>query len=172
MGLKTRDINNPIEKENNTRKKPPIRLYSSIVHPTPRWPAPEKLNIANEANPIPANTTSAVSAFVDIRRINNAYIIFPIYSKNKDQLGPFKGYISPFPRISGPEPGTAGIKKRLISKASITMDMETCVPSHFSHPCIQNAITPKTAPRTTIGCKRINRRLIKSFVVMVFHRSS
>ncbi len=47
--------------------------------------------MANEASPIPANTTSTVRAFVDNLRINNAYSMFPIYSKNKDQLGPFKG---------------------------------------------------------------------------------
>ena len=92
--------------------------------------------MANEANPIPANPTSTVSTFVGNRRRNRAYSIFPIYSKNKDQLGPFRGYISPFPRTSGPVPGTAGIKKSPISMASITMDMETGVPSHFSEPCI------------------------------------
>ena len=116
---------------------------------------------------------TTMSCLVENRRINRAYRIFPIYSKNKDQLGPFKGYISPFPRTSEPEPGTAGIKKRLRSNASITIDMLTCVPSHFSQPCIQNVIAPKTAPRITIGCKRINLRLKKSFVfIVVFQRSS
>ena len=67
--------------------------------------------MANDANPIPANPTSTVSTFVGNRRRNRAYSIFPIYSKNKDQLGLFRGYISPFPRTSGPVPGTAGIKK-------------------------------------------------------------
>ena len=128
--------------------------------------------MANEASPIPANTTSTVRAFVDNLRINNAYSMFPIYSKNKDQLGPFKGYISPFPRTSGPAPGATGIKNIPISIASITIEMETCEPSHFSQPCMQNVMLPKTAPRTTIGCKRINLRLKKSFVFIVFQRSS
>ena len=104
--------------------------------PTPRCPAPEKLNIANEANPIPAKTISAISAFVDIRRINKAYIIFPIYSKNKDQLGPFKGKHLTISTDLRPGTGYSRYQKRLISKASITMDIETCVPSHFSHPFV------------------------------------
>ena len=31
---------------------------------------------------------------------------------------------------------------------------------------------PMIAPMTTIGCKRMNLRLMKSFIVIVFQRSS
>ena len=48
-----------------------------------------------------------------------------MYSKNSVQIGPFRGNISPFPRTSTPEPGIAGIKNKLRSNASITIDTET-----------------------------------------------
>ena len=50
---------------------------------------------------IPA-TPGMERTFVESLCRKNAYRILPIYSKNKDQLGPFRGYISPTPRISIP----------------------------------------------------------------------
>ena len=112
-GLKMRDNNKPAGNENNNRKEPPIIFSSVKAKPTHISPSgPQR---ANTASPHPADNTNTERTFVESLCRKNAYRILPIYSKNRDQLGPFRGYISPTPRIS--IPGVAGIRKAFISVA-------------------------------------------------------
>ncbi len=99
--------------------------------------------------------------------------MLPIYSKKSDQLGPFSGNISPLPRTSAPAPGSAGIRNRCISSASITIVSDATLPSHISLSAMRKVRVPSNAPMITIGCRRISRRRKKSFIVIFFpHRSS
>ena len=53
--------------------------------------------------------------------------------ENKDQLGPFKGYISPSPRIS--VPGVAGSNRALIKVAINNAKIVTFDTSQTGQPC-------------------------------------
>lgn len=88
--------------------------------------------MANAASPAAAKRTSTVSIRVGSLRIKKTYKRLPMYSKKSDQLGPFSGYISPTPRIS--EPGVAGIRKRLMSVATSSIDKEIFDTSHTEQP--------------------------------------
>src|SRR5690606_3116764 len=130
VGLNIRDNNKPAEKENSRRKEPPKISFSVIANPAPRSPKGPKM--AKEANPHPARKTRTANARVGNRRRNNTYKILPIYSKNRDQLGPFKGYISPTPRIS--KPVVTGINSAfniVDTKSNVTGTTDT---SHTSQP--------------------------------------
>ncbi len=109
---------------------------------------------------------------VEKRRRNMAYRIFPIYSKNKDHVGPLSGNSSPFPRTSAIEPGMTGIRHAPAKKAHSTADIGTLLPSHLTLPCIRNVTAPSTAPITTIGCSLMRRLRKNTRNVMPFHRSS
>ena len=85
-----------------------------------------------EVSPQPADNTNMERTFVESLCRKNAYRILPIYSKNKDQLGPFRGYISPTPRIS--IPGVAGIRRTFISVAIISATTGTCETSQTEQP--------------------------------------
>ena len=129
-GLKMRDNNKPAGNENNNRKEPPIIFSSVKAKPTHISPSgPQR---ANTASPHPADNTNTERTFVESLCKKNAYRILPIYSKNRDQLGPFRGYISPTPRIS--IPGVAGIRKAFISVASINAIADTCETSQTEQP--------------------------------------
>lgn len=117
-------------------------------------------------------TTNPVSALVDRRRMNSAYSMLAMYSKKSDQLGPFNGNISPLPRISAVLPGRAGIINIVRRRDIITDDSAILVPSHCTLPCIINVTTPNMAPIITSGWRRMRRRLKKSFIDILFQRSS
>src|SRR3712207_8049960 len=51
------------------------------------------------------------------------------------------------------------------SNANIASDKGTGAPSHLTPPCSRNVAKPITAPKTTIGCRRINRRRKNSLLV-------
>ena len=110
-----------------------IVSYKPFIH---RCSLPPILGIAdkraNTASPHPADNTNTERTFVESLCRKNAYRILPIYSKNRDQLGPFRGYISPTPRIS--IPGVAGIRKVFISVASINAIADTCETSQTEQP--------------------------------------
>ncbi|CCX77611.1 unknown [Parabacteroides johnsonii CAG:246] len=98
--------------------------------------------------------------------------MLPIYSKKSDQLGPLSGNISPLPRTSYLAPGRAGMKNIAQSVDSITAEIATCLPSHWTLPCMRKAIVPNITPMIIIGWRRIRRRLKKLPVVMVFPKRS
>lgn len=98
--------------------------------------------------------------------------MLPIYSKKSDQVGPLRGNISLLPRTSAPVPGKAGNRNRCKSMANITNESDTLVPSHCTLPWIRKVITPSTVPMMIMGCRRIKRRLKKSFLPILPHRSS
>ena len=112
------------------RREPPTILSS--VNEKPTHISPYGPNMEKAANPSPASRTNIVRFLIESLRMNKAYKIFPIYSKNKDQLGQFKGYISPTPRIS--KPGVAGIKQTLSKVASNNMPIDTFDTSHTEQP--------------------------------------
>src|SRR5574344_1777756 len=149
-----------------------MKLYPANVHPTPILLFPDKLNIEKAKSPAPANVTNTDNFLVLNLRINSIYNMFPMYSKNKDQKGPFNGNISPFPLISVKLPGLEGIKKKGRRAATTTDKIETSEPSHFSHPCMQKVITPSIVPIMTIGWRRINLFFMKSLFFILFHLSS
>lgn len=122
-GLNTRDSSNPAEKANSSRSVPPV-IFSS-VREKPTQISPSGPQMAKAVNPHAASSTHTERILVGSLRRKNAYRMFPIYSKNKDQLGPLSGYISPSPRIS--EPGVAGIRQALSNVATSSAPMDTSV---------------------------------------------
>ena len=72
IGLKLRDKSMPIEKGKSILSNPPAKFKPSSVQPTPMFPYPETLKMANDANAIPDNMVSTDSALVDRRRMNKA----------------------------------------------------------------------------------------------------
>lgn len=72
MGLKLRDKSIPMEKGKSILNNPPIKFIPSSVQPTPILPYPETSKMANDANAIPSNIVSTVSALFDNRQMNKA----------------------------------------------------------------------------------------------------
>ncbi len=69
-GLKIRERSNPAEKENSSRKEPPVNSVPVNEYPTQISPKGPKM--ANAAKPHPAAKTNTVRAFVESFRMNKA----------------------------------------------------------------------------------------------------
>lgn len=134
IGRKFLEMRRPAENENDILRKPPMKLWSARVQPTPMFQQPEPLNIANAAREAPQTPTKTFSHLSDNRCRKIAYIMLPIYSKKRDQDGPLRGNISPFPLISGAVPGMAGSIRIASRKERMTEVKGTAFPSHWTLP--------------------------------------
>ena len=90
----------PIVNGKSILNSPPKKFMESRVQPTPMLPYPEMFVAAKIENNIPMTVVVIISHLVDNLLIISAYRMLPIYSKNRDQLGPLRGNISPFPLMS------------------------------------------------------------------------
>ena len=93
-----------------------------------------------------------------------------MYSSVSVHCGPLNEFNSPQPRMSSPFPH--GMMNRPITKHRRNFHSSTSCVFGKAGPEKKNSAAPTSVPATTIGCRRVRRRLKKPQVLILPQRSS